>query len=117
MSAAPRTACAMVAIVTVAALAACQKTEAEKVCDGLIAQLAACNAGPDPLPRSFERYCNLAMHDEWASGESLLTTARRALQDCGAQATCPALDTCLERHHCVWVMASPSAEPMFDCSR
>ncbi|MCE9574610.1 MAG: hypothetical protein K8W52_15790 [Deltaproteobacteria bacterium] len=108
------------AVVTVTlGLLGCQKTEAEKTCDGLIAQLAACHLGPDPLPRSVERYCLGIMNDapDPARGESLLTVARRALQECGAPAACPAFGECLARHGCVMLMASPTDEPQFQCSR
>lgn len=113
-----RSARGMVVAITLG-LVGCQKSEAEKTCDGLIAQLEACHLGPDPLPRSVERYCLGIMNDEPdpARGESLLTVARRALQECGAPAACPAFGACLERHQCVMVMASPTDEPQFQCSR
>ena len=108
-----------VAIVAVVALAACQKSEAEKTCDGLIAQLEACHFGSDPVPRIVERYCRWTMNEEPdpSRGETLLTVARRALQECSAPAACPAFADCLARHGCELLMSSPTAEPLFQCSQ
>ena len=105
--------------ITAVAVAACQPSEAEKTCDALVAQLEACHLGPEPLPRSTRRYCEVTLSEQAdpARGESLLTVAQRALRECSAPTTCPAFRDCLARHQCVMLMASPTDEPQFECSR
>ncbi len=107
-------------ILIVAATAGC-KTETEKQCDGLFGRYQRCIGEPFTAAMSSAAHakCYTSLGHELQPGDttSFAAVERAALVECSAIEDCGALKVCFEKHQCRWVLASPNAEPFFDCSK
>lgn len=63
--------------------------------------------------------CYVSLGHELQPGDTTSFDAieRAAFVECNAITDCAALKACFEKHQCRWVLASPGAEPFFDCSK
>lgn len=102
------------------AVAGC-KNATEKQCDAMFERYESCSAAAftATMKSAAQGKCYVSLGHELQPGDttSFAAVERAALLECSAITACDALKTCFDKHQCRWVLASPGAEPFFDCSK
>lgn len=107
-------------VLALALVAAC-KNASEKECDALFDRYQSCIGTPfsAAMESAAHGKCYVSLGHELQPGDttSFAAIERAALLECSALTACEALKACFAKHQCRWTLASPGAEPFFDCSQ